>query len=256
MQWLRDRATEQAGNGSGPLKIMYRVDGTLGPHRGDPRPLRGLARLAAGAHRQRRRRPAAARHLRRVHGRHLARRRPHRGDGPPGLAVGRQHHRLAVRPLGPAGRGHLGDPRRPEELHLRPVPVLGRPRPRDPDRRAPRQAGQPGQVDRRARQDLQPDHGARLEPQARRVHPALRHRGAGLLAADDAADGLHRPARPDVAVHAGGDGPRAGLRQPGLPVQPQPPHRTAWPATRARSRCARSGTSTRWPGRAGSTTPG
>jgi GH15 family glucan-1,4-alpha-glucosidase len=28
MQWLRERATEQAGNGSGPLRIMYRVDGT------------------------------------------------------------------------------------------------------------------------------------------------------------------------------------------------------------------------------------
>jgi GH15 family glucan-1,4-alpha-glucosidase len=26
--WLRERATEQAGTGSGPLKIMYRVDGT------------------------------------------------------------------------------------------------------------------------------------------------------------------------------------------------------------------------------------
>ncbi|MBV9445148.1 MAG: glycoside hydrolase family 15 protein [Streptosporangiaceae bacterium] len=26
--WLRDRASEQAGEGSGPLKIMYRVDGT------------------------------------------------------------------------------------------------------------------------------------------------------------------------------------------------------------------------------------
>jgi GH15 family glucan-1,4-alpha-glucosidase len=26
--WLRDRATEQAGNASGPLKIMYRVDGS------------------------------------------------------------------------------------------------------------------------------------------------------------------------------------------------------------------------------------
>ncbi len=28
MQWLRDRTTEASGNGSGPLKIMYRVDGT------------------------------------------------------------------------------------------------------------------------------------------------------------------------------------------------------------------------------------
>jgi GH15 family glucan-1,4-alpha-glucosidase len=27
-QWMRDRAMEQAGNGSGPLKIMYRVDGS------------------------------------------------------------------------------------------------------------------------------------------------------------------------------------------------------------------------------------
>ena len=26
--WMRDRATEQAGNGSGPMKIMYRVDGS------------------------------------------------------------------------------------------------------------------------------------------------------------------------------------------------------------------------------------
>jgi GH15 family glucan-1,4-alpha-glucosidase len=28
LQWLRDRNAEQAGNGSGPLKIMYRVDGS------------------------------------------------------------------------------------------------------------------------------------------------------------------------------------------------------------------------------------
>jgi GH15 family glucan-1,4-alpha-glucosidase len=27
-KWIRDRAAEQAGNGSGPLKIMYRVDGS------------------------------------------------------------------------------------------------------------------------------------------------------------------------------------------------------------------------------------
>jgi GH15 family glucan-1,4-alpha-glucosidase len=26
--WLRDRAEEQAGDASGPLKIIYRVDGT------------------------------------------------------------------------------------------------------------------------------------------------------------------------------------------------------------------------------------
>jgi len=28
LQWLRDRTTEQAGDGSGPLRIMYRIDGS------------------------------------------------------------------------------------------------------------------------------------------------------------------------------------------------------------------------------------
>ena len=44
------------------------------PRRGDARPLRGVPGLAAGAHRQRRRRPAPARHLRRSHEVHLLRR--------------------------------------------------------------------------------------------------------------------------------------------------------------------------------------
>ncbi len=46
--WLRDRAEEQAGDLSGPLKIMYRVDGTSDLTEDDPGPLRGLAGLAAG----------------------------------------------------------------------------------------------------------------------------------------------------------------------------------------------------------------
>jgi GH15 family glucan-1,4-alpha-glucosidase len=59
--WLRDRVQEQAGTGSGPLKIMYRV---VRPRRGGTRPFRGLPRLGAGAHRQRGGRPVATRHLR------------------------------------------------------------------------------------------------------------------------------------------------------------------------------------------------
>ena len=51
--------------------------------------------------------------------------------------------RLGVRALGPAGRGYLGDPRRPEGLHLRPAPVLDRPGPGDQDGATPRPAGQP-----------------------------------------------------------------------------------------------------------------
>ena len=43
-------------------------------------------------------------------------------------------HRLAVRALGPTRRGHLGDPRRPQALHVLAADVLGRDRARDPDR--------------------------------------------------------------------------------------------------------------------------
>ena len=254
--WLRDRAQEQAGQGSGPLKIMYRVDGssdlveeTLDHFEGwrGSRPVRignGAAdQLQLDIYGE----AASAFSLADNSGLQIAH---------AGLDGGVGHHRLAVRALGPARRGHLGDPRRPEELHLRPVPGLGRAGPLDPAGAKPRPPGRHRPVDHPAGRDLPPDHGAWLEPQDRRVHPALRHRGTRFVAADDAAAGLHRPPRPDVAVHPGGDGPRAGLGQPGLPLQPEPPHPTAWPATREPSRCARSGTSRRWPGPAGSTTPG
>ena len=254
--WLRDRASESAGSSGHPLKIMYRVDGssdlveeTLDHFEG----WRGSRPVRIGN--------GAADQLQLdIYGEAMD--SIYLGDAN-GLQAGHdgwtQVARMIdwlVRELGPAGRGHLGDPRRPEELHLRPVPDLGRARPRHQDSHPPRPTRQREPVDRRTRPGLQPDHGTRVEPQARRVHPALRHRGAGLLAADDAADGLHRPARPDVAVHAEGDGPRAGLRQPGLPLQPQRVTRRAGRATRARSRCARSGTSTPWPAPGGSTTRG
>src|SRR5215831_2941346 len=190
------------------------------PGRGDSRSLRGLARVAAGPDRQRRRRPAAIGHLRRGDGRRLARGRAGCAGRPRGVAGPDADRRLAVRALGQPGRGHLGDPRRPAGLHLRPVPDLDRARPRHQDGPAPGPPGQRRPVDDHPRPGLRPDHGTRLEPEGGRVHPALRHRGAGLLAADDAAAGVHFSARPTVAVHARGDGPRTGFRQPGLPVQP------------------------------------
>ena len=58
--WLRDRVAEHSGKASGPLKIMYRVDGSSDLVEEDLDALRGLARLPAGPDRQRRRRPAAA----------------------------------------------------------------------------------------------------------------------------------------------------------------------------------------------------
>ena len=115
-----------------------------------------------------------------------------------------------------------------------------------------------GPVDHRTRRDLPARSWSRgWNPEDRRVHPALRHRRPRRLAAAHADwIGFIAPTRPDVAVHPGGDGPRTGLRQPGLPLQPRRLTRRPAPATRAPSRCARSGTSTRWPGPAGSTTPG
>jgi hypothetical protein len=126
-----------------------------------------------------------------------------------------------VRALGPARGGHLGNPRRPQGLHLRPVPVLGGAEPRDPAGGAPGPAGERRPLDSRTRQALPPDHEPRVEPAEGHLHPALRLRGPGRFPAAHAADGLRQPDRPDVAVHAGRDGPRAGLRRPGLPVQPQ-----------------------------------
>ena len=61
--------------------------------------------------------------------------------------------------------------------------------------------------------------GARLARQTRRLRPALRHRRTRRGAAADGAGRLRHPGRPAVAVHAGRYGLRAGLGQPGLPVQ-------------------------------------
>ena len=80
--WLRaPRRRAQAGQRP-PAEDHVPGRRKLRPDRGDPRPLRGLARLAAGAGRQRRGRPAAARHLRRD-----ARRRvPGRRQRPAGVS--------------------------------------------------------------------------------------------------------------------------------------------------------------------------
>ena len=67
-RWLGDRLDE-AGEGSrtGPLDIMYRVDGSSDLTEEVLEHWEGYQRLLARSDRQRGRRPAAARHLRRGH---------------------------------------------------------------------------------------------------------------------------------------------------------------------------------------------
>ena len=132
--WLMDRVHESVGKGSGPLKIMYRVDGSSDLVEESLERLRRIPRIDTGAHRQRRRRPAPARHLRRGDGLHPSRRHPRTSAAARRLDEDQRDARLGLRQLGPARRGHLGDAGRPAELHVRPLHVLGGARPRHPSR--------------------------------------------------------------------------------------------------------------------------
>ena len=69
MNWLEARCQQSKADGS--LQLMYGIDGRTRSHGGDARPPRRLPGLAPGPDRQRRLRPASARHLRRADGRRL-----------------------------------------------------------------------------------------------------------------------------------------------------------------------------------------
>ena len=87
--------------------------------------------------------------------------------------------------------------------------------------RIARQRGLPGNVPAwgaAPRRHLRPDLGARPQPGARRLRAALRRRRARRLAPPDAAGQVHRPDRPALAPHPGGDLQRARLGQSGVPL--------------------------------------
>ena len=254
--WLMDRVHESVGEGSGPLKIMYRVDGssdlveeTLDHFEG----YRGSSpvRIGNGAADQLQLdiygEAMDSIHLADTHGLQL----PHAG-----WTQISEHARLGLRQLGPARRGHLGDARRPAELHVRPVHVLGRARSRHPTR--PARAAGPAAIPRWTEERdaiYERDHDRRVERRARRVRAAPGHRRARRVAAADAADGLRRPARPDVALDARRDGRRSSSPTASSTATTRAPRPTGCAAPRARSRCARSGTSTRSRARAASRRP-
>ena len=140
-RWLADRASERAGDASGPLKIMYRIDGSpdldeevldhLEGYRGS-----GPVRIGNGASDQ----LQLDIYGEALDSMELADRR--------GITIGARRMdasesdpRLAVRQLGSARRRHLGDAGRPEGFRLRPRDVLGRHGPRSPSLRTARATG-------------------------------------------------------------------------------------------------------------------
>ena len=142
LRWLRDRVGERAGQASGPLKIMYRIDGSSDLHEetldhfediGDRRlcTLGTVLRISCSSTSTARRwTPCTA--------------RVGKGDARSRGMAGRLHDDgLAGRALGRA-RGGIWEARRAQELHLRPSDVLGRDGPVDPDgsgARSPRRRG-------------------------------------------------------------------------------------------------------------------
>ena len=133
-QWMRQRVEEKRSDGSTPLDIMYRVDGSSDLVEETLDHLDGYRSLAPGADRERRRIAAAARHLRRVPRRPRAARRARVLRRRRRLDRRGRDRRLDLRVLGSARGGHLGDPRRPEAVRVRAAHVLGRLGPGHPDR--------------------------------------------------------------------------------------------------------------------------
>ena len=111
------------------MQPFYTLDGSAHPGGADARPA-GLVRQHAGARRQRGRRPAAARELRRLLRRDdaLRRSRPRARPGDRGAHGRRREPRLCG--LAARRRGHLGAARAPS-VHDLEDELLGRARPRD-----------------------------------------------------------------------------------------------------------------------------
>ena len=257
-RWLGDRVS-----GAGRQRqraAQHHVQGRrlLRPQGGRPGALGGLPRLAPGADRQRRRRPAPARHLRRGTRQPLLRR--HRAAWRSATAAGsrsRERPGLARRRTGTSPRRASGRP----AAGGRTSPTAGSCAGSRSTAASgwPRQHGRPAAVQRwtaarDAIYDQIMENGLGRDTGC--VRPALRQRRARLVAAADVHRRVHRTART-----------RGGSRRCGRWTSSWSPtasstgttperRPTACAARRARSRSARSPTSTLSPGPVGSTTRG
>ena len=109
-RWSCERLADRTDSPTGPLQTMYRVDGGTEVDESELRPPCRLRGVTAGTHRQRRRRPAAARHLRRADRLDLPLRQVRIADPARHLDGADTDRRLAVRQLGSPRRRHLGEP--------------------------------------------------------------------------------------------------------------------------------------------------
>ena len=104
----------KVGGEGGPLNIMYRVDGSSDLEGGEPRALGGLPRLAARCASATGRGTSVQMDIygEAMDSIYFADERGHRASTTAAGVALRVIARLARGPLGPAGCGHLGDPRR------------------------------------------------------------------------------------------------------------------------------------------------
>ena len=257
MGWLTERFRERRRRGSGPLQIMYGIDGraelteeVLDHLEG----YRGSAPVRIGN--------GAADQLQLdIYGELIDSVYLYNKYGTPichdaweDLCADR---RVGVRQLGPARRGDLGDARRAPALHLLAADVAGS---RSSARCGSRaSAGCPADLVRwmrRATRSTSQIMERGWNARAAGVRPALRHRRARRVVLLMPLVKFISPTDPRWLSTLDAIVERARLRQPRLSLRRRCVARRARAARRARSRCARSGTSRRSRAPAGSTRRG
>ena len=214
--------------------------------RADARPPLRLRGRAAGAHRQRRLRPAPARRLGRGARLGLPAHQVARPPARARLADPRAPGRGGARELARARPRHLGGARRAEALHLVEADVLGR-------------ASTAARGWRELREDSRLRDAVAARPPTRSTPTSARNGvdergvftqhydtdGARRLGAADAARALPAARRPAHPRHRAGDRRRADRRRPRAALPRRGDRRRPAAARRARSRSARSGSSRR-----------